>query len=1119
MALKTGTVGTEAPYLAYILDAVQIGGTGNQRTIKVTVQFKVDGSANWYYGYPCSWRAIVNGSYGSYESIKGTETWNGGQSYRTFTQTLTVDVGTTSSKTISVGFQTYNSTYGYWNGSATANFTVSATNVAPTLSGTVTTNVSSIFPENTTSITVTSPAASDTNLSGYVFSVSINGGGYTQLSSQSGRTYTHNISGYGQGTTFKYRVYAYDTAGLTSGYVYSDTFTKNTFTGDVLSSSSSISYSTSSISFNYSGAKNTNGNTTFTRTISSSDITVYNGNISSSPITITIYKSGTVPSGAYIKFDDIKNKFKNNSYKGSISFTLTVKNAYGSVRESSKSINVNIQTTPNAVSSCSISTDASKSTAYKTVSSTNNKYFIPDSDRVVRVEWSGGSGKLGETISYEVWASYNGGSFSKVADVASGNTYYNHSIPKQTSSQTLVYKIRVKTSYGTYADKDTSSVTLHYYNEPSLTVGTITRTATDAAVILTIKTNSSIPNINTVGTWNCYNKGTTTSVSSGTLTQSQSAQTITATELTDTGQYDLKVTYKDDTGFSSDVVYTISIGQNAPILFINKYGAGIGGVKANTTYALNVKGNTQLNGNRLSIKGTQAEGYQGVISFDIDAAQGVQLRYNSYDATRAPFGLHIEKTPENTQTTNKAYLDVEGSIYSGASINATGNISSSGNISVSGQITSNGNITSSGTINGQSLNISKAGDPAAVLKNSSGGDITLTFDRNTSVNWRLLVSGGVLKFQNDWSNGAKSSFFDAVTFTHDTGDVWIKGDISANGNITTSSKLNGKSMELRANGGTPYIDFSNDNSVDYDARLILTQDGILDLQGSAFRANGGIYVRNHLVFDQANTEQHLRFSDCGSANKTVYFYKGSSTSPTTIGLWDATRNAAVWRYYDTNEFYIETPYVRVSGHLIANGDNQYYLGTTSPAGRWKQLCAASSTINTSDSRMKEEITPVLDNKKELEFLKEIAEVEPELVDTTSAIETVNGMFEVNNPIIKETMATAEDCYEFVRDRLRYYAYSYKIDDTTEDEAMSKEDKKRMAKSLGFVADEYDLQNDVVAKEFLFRTDDNILNYNTGNYTAILGLALQRALRKIDDQQIIIDKLNERISKIENLENE
>ena len=53
------------------------------------------------------------------------------------------------------------------------------------------------------------------------------------------------------------------------------------------------------------------------------------------------------------------------------------------------------------------------------------------------------------------------------------------------------------------------------------------------------------------------------------------------------------------------------------------------------------------------------------------------------------------------------------------------------------------------------------------------------------------------------------------------------------------------------------------------------------------------------------------------------------------------------------------------------------------------------------------------------------------------------------------------------------------------------------KGIGFIADEYDLENDKVAKEFIFKTEDGLLNYNTENYTTVIAIALQEAIKKIE----------------------
>ena len=112
--IKTGTLGSGSPLVAYELYAEQTAASGTSRTIKVTAKFKVNGGSSSYYSYPCNWRARVGNSYGAYEEMKSNTRWSGSDAYRTFSQTIKIDVGTTSSTSITVGLQTNHSSYSYW---------------------------------------------------------------------------------------------------------------------------------------------------------------------------------------------------------------------------------------------------------------------------------------------------------------------------------------------------------------------------------------------------------------------------------------------------------------------------------------------------------------------------------------------------------------------------------------------------------------------------------------------------------------------------------------------------------------------------------------------------------------------------------------------------------------------------------------------------------------------------------------------------------------------------------------------------------------------------------------------------------------------------------------------
>lgn len=609
MALIASGIHGSGPGMSYEFYAEQTAGSGNNRTIKITLKLKAGQYSTSYYAYPVQWRANVNGSWSGWMSVKGGEAWRGSDGFRTFTYTATTNVGTTSSKSITVGIETDSIGYTHWDFSKTGSLTVSQTNVAPSLSGTVSIDGSTsnrTISENTTQLVIKTPAASDTNLSGYRFRVSVNGGGYTEIYRGSSTSYTHNISGYGEGTTFKYVVDAYDSVGAWSANIYSPTITKNKFIQDNISSTSSIAFGTTTIAFTYSGASNTQSGVTITKTLSCDNgITIYNPNITAaSPINLKIWRTGEATPAStqpYVRFDDIKKVFATttNKGKGVLNFTLTSRNSNGTTKTSSEAINVNLQVNPNNTSA-SISLVQTESTNYLSIASSTNKYFIPDGTKVTRVKWSSVTGKLGEAVTYQVYVAYGSGGWTKIADLPTGTTYYNHAVPVQTVSQQFKYKVRVISTYNSdnFSEATTSAQTLHYYNEPSLTQGTITRAATTADVIVTIKSNSSIPNINTKGTWAVYKSGTTTPVvSSGNLSVAQTLQTLKLTGLTDANTYDLKVTYNDDTGYmATNKVTTIKISANLPIMFINKYGVGVNGVVADSSNSLKIKGNANVAG-------------------------------------------------------------------------------------------------------------------------------------------------------------------------------------------------------------------------------------------------------------------------------------------------------------------------------------------------------------------------------------------------------------------------------------------------------------------------------------------------------------------------------------------
>ena len=676
--LQSGTFGS-SPACRYELHATQVSGSEVTRNIKVTMKLKVDGSSSSKYGYPLYWKARIHNSYSEFAHVKGSEYWYGTDGWREYNWSCNLNVGHTGSGNITVGFELKRSDGGTssWNVVKTNNFTFSATNSAPTMSGAVTTfyrigsgNWVKISDRNDgTENSIKIPETADTircewnrgsddkgeaNLT-YQLYYQTNEGPWSRIYSGRNNYYEHVIGSGKENSSWDYYVVAVDKEGAKSQNIDALQFQKNKFTEASLNNIPNISFSTDSIKLSWSNPSNTINNNSFNYSITAEGIKIYNNTFSNTN-NLTIAITNSAPSsGAYILKQDLINKFASSSYTGSLNFTLTTINAYGTSRTSSKTCNVNLQTAPTAASNIAISKDSALSTIYKTFVGDNNKYYIPDGTNNLYITWTKGSGRLGENVTYDVYFT----NYSEAWNLLYSNLTacnFSHTIPKLNTKKNIKYKIRTKTAYGLYSDADSADTVLHYYSSPTITIGNIDRTSNQAAIKVTIKSNSSVDStIQTKGSWKCNTKGTTTSVSTGTLTTSQNEQTIIATGLSENTQYELIVTYNDNSGFSQDATYTIAISGLTSVFFINRYGAGVGGAKADANSSLKVKGAVFPYGD-----------FNGTVDY-IKTPIGITLNETTNNGTSAGypenFGTHLSiKYNDNRQfnlfagTTNQLYF-------------------------------------------------------------------------------------------------------------------------------------------------------------------------------------------------------------------------------------------------------------------------------------------------------------------------------------------------------------------------------------------------------------------------------------------------------------------------------
>ena len=458
----------------------------------------------------------------------------------------------------------------------------------------ITPGVGSVIPETANYIRTEWEPAKDSkgeeNVTYYLF-LRQNEGPWVNVYSGRNTFYNQNIGPGNQGSNYDYFVRAKNKDGGVSEDITSIRFEKNIFTAAELKSPTKVVFNTPAIDVTYTGANNSNTSAVFTYFIKCNEIPIYNGETIDQTKSIAIWRDGEKPTTAYMHFEDIKERLKSTEYKGDIVLVLETTNKYETVKQTKFYVKTNLQIEPTAVTNQRI--DLENSSSYVTM--LGKSFIIPDKGRSNLISWDAGVGLLGEEISYEIYASYDGGeTSSKIGETNSTTLTYSHTINKLTDVAKIRYAVRTKNSYGLFSDSETIDYTMHYIDAPVISVEDSLRTSAEFSFYAQIQTKTSIPKeeltIETVGSWSCVVKGEGTEVSLGTLEPTQYRQKIVATGLVDAGQYTVKITYTDNTGLFPSVTYDVPIGSNLPVVFINKFGLGVAGAKADMDNPLKVDG-------------------------------------------------------------------------------------------------------------------------------------------------------------------------------------------------------------------------------------------------------------------------------------------------------------------------------------------------------------------------------------------------------------------------------------------------------------------------------------------------------------------------------------------------
>lgn len=594
--IRSGSVGTESPYLQYELYADQTGGSVNNRTIKITLKAKI---SSGYYGYPANWRANINGTWSGWMRLKGTESWNKNDGFRTFEYSATTNVGTTSSKAITVGFgiDSYSGDDS-WDSTVTGSFTVGATNRPPNPpSNIVVRNGGSanspvlnagIVPENITTLYITWSAGSDPDGDQltYALNESINNGGYVQRDFGTDLAHSYKTNGWDEGGTIQFYVDARDTKGAWSSKTYSGVLTKNRLTaGTIYEYSNNINFNTKSFEARFRGGSNTD-KSAVTYSCYSDSITIYNQTYTSdTKQTILIWRTGDATPASnqpYIKFNELVELYRSNNFTGTLSMGLFSKNIHGTKKSTVAAVvQVDLRVVPVAPPSVIITGGKAK----KTIA--DSTVYLPNGADDITFSWEASTNPLNAPFSYDLYEVYNGEE-TKITTVDSNTTSYSYIRPPQLNDiATFAFKVVAITSYGYSNERTSNKIRLEYYNPPTISIGEVARTDTSASVDVLIKINTSIPSVQGTGTWECSNN------QKGNITTSSN---IKITNLKSDNTYSLIILYNDNSDLSISRRESISIGKNLPIVDINIYGLGVGGYVANTTNALNVKGNAMIDG-------------------------------------------------------------------------------------------------------------------------------------------------------------------------------------------------------------------------------------------------------------------------------------------------------------------------------------------------------------------------------------------------------------------------------------------------------------------------------------------------------------------------------------------
>lgn len=257
-----------------------------------------------------------------------------------------------------------------------------------------------------------------------------------------------------------------------------------------------------------------------------------------------------------------------------------------------------------------------------------------------------------------------------------------------------------------------------------------------------------------------------------------------------------------------------------------------------------------------------------------------------------------------------AALIANGALTGNSTLTITGATTLKSTLAVTGAITGSSTITTSGA--GQVGN-------TFTIKNTSSGDTTLIFDRANNANWKLLNTGGVLKFQCDWSSSKKGDYYSALELNHGNKQATFYGNIIPSPNATLN--LGSSSQKWK----TLYVG-NGDDAISTSTGVIQVTGGIGVTEAGYF---GGDITADQLHITNDSGVGHITFARGG------YNYLQAKKAGGIIAFVVNGQNVG----YEASEMIISDGEIFPGTSAVTN------LGSTSK--RWKGVY--SGTGNFSDN--------------------------------------------------------------------------------------------------------------------------------------------------------------------------